>query len=140
MTGVFLYAYVDSSVQTEDNIGMSTTPRLAVRCRDNRTEAFIVWDNYLDGNSGGYDDDRHIVTLRLPPNDPWNERMNVSTDNDSTFLRNAVRFIKRLVGHDRLVARTTPFNESPQTALFNVSGTREALTPLATMCGWEFDN
>jgi type VI secretion system protein VasI len=37
---------------------------------------------------------------------------------------------------DTLVAETTPYNESPITAIFVVKGLSEKIPPLRAACGW----
>lgn len=35
-----------------------------------------------------------------------------------------------------MIVRFTPFNESPVTAKFNITGLEEAIKPLRDSCGW----
>ena len=103
---------------------------LILRCRSNKTELFINWQDYLGR-------DTTHVTTRIGSGDAETKSWGLSTDNEATFYpNNDVRFIKELLGNDRLVAQTTPFNESPITAIFNISGLNEAITPLRDECEW----
>ena len=132
-------AVLNASNETKGHV-FQTTPTLYVRCQDNRTEAYINWGNYLDGNSGDFRDNRHVVTLRIGDGDPFTVRANVSTNNESTFFPSPIpSILKPAASADTLAARTTPYNESPQTAIFNVTGMRAALADLAAACNWSFD-
>ena len=132
-------AVLNASNETKGHV-FQTTPTLYVRCQDNRTEAYINWGNYLDGNSGDFRDNRHVVTLRIGDGDPFTVRANVSTNNESTFFPSPIpSILKPAASADTLAARTTPYNESPQTAMFNVTGMRAALADLAAACNWSFD-
>ena len=131
-------AYLDASNETKGHV-FQTTPTLYVRCRDNKTDVYINWDNYLDGNSGDFRDNRHVVTLRIGDGDPFTVRASVSTDNEATFFPSPIPSILRPAANaDTLAARTTPYNESPQTAVFNVTGIRAALSDVSAACNWSF--
>lgn len=127
----------DSTQRTADHIGRPFTPSLIVRCQNNNTDVYINWNNFLDGNSGGYDDDRHIVTIRIGDGEPQRIRATVSTNNEATFIPSPIPTILRpMVGESTLAARTTPYGESPQTAIFDITGAEEALAPIADACNW----
>ena len=106
--------------------------RLIARCRSNRTEAYIVWHDYL-----GLDDQR--VTYRFPPAQARTETWGLSTDNDSTFVRRAIPFLRTAAENTRLVVQTTPYSESPTTAIFNLAGASDALAQIAETCEWTLD-
>ena len=102
---------------------------LIARCSSNRTEVYVDWDDYLA-------DDRQTVAYRFPPTSMRQERWSVSTDNTATF---ASRPIPLLVSQ-QLVMRTTPYNESPVTAIFDLTGARHAIGKVAEACNWELEN
>ena len=135
-----LVAATTSTRQTENHVGRPYSPILIVRCQDNKTDALITWNNYLDGNSGGHDDARHLITIRIGEGDPKQIRAGVSTDNEATFIPSPISTLLRpMVGESTLAARTTPYNESPQTAIFDITGADEALAPIAEACNWTLD-
>ncbi len=45
--------------------------------------------------------------------------------------------LKAMAGEEKLVLRTTPYGENPITAVFDLSGFREAVSPIAKECNWE---
>lgn len=60
-----------------------------------------------------------------------------SSDNSATFYPgDHEELIKRLAVSKRLVARTQPYNESPVTAVFDLTSIREAVTPVREACGF----
>ena len=63
----------------------------------------------------------------------------MSTDNDATFVRRAIPFLRTFVTSDRLVMQTTPYGENPKLAQFNLTGARAALDPIAETCNWIID-
>jgi type VI secretion system protein VasI len=95
------------------------SPLLALR-RSGRVESvYIIWHDYLA-------DDKQTVEYRIDDGERQRQRWNVSTDNEATFFSGDVMsLIKELVDAERFVARTTPYNESPVTAVFDLSGLRE---------------
>jgi type VI secretion system protein VasI len=42
-----------------------------------------------------------------------------------------------MLGADKFIAQTTPYNENPVTAIFETRGLRNALVPLADTCDWD---
>ena len=106
--------------------------RLIARCRSNRTEAYIVWHDFL-----GLDDQR--VTYRFPPAAAQTESWGLSTDNDSTFVRRAIPFLRIAAESARLVVQTVPYGEAPVTAIFNLAGAENALAQIAETCEWTLD-
>lgn len=132
-------AVLMASNRTEGIVSQPVTSRLVVRCQDNKTEVYLDWETYLGGNSGDFRDNRQIVTLRIGDGDPFTVRANVSTDNEATFFPSPIpSILKPAANADTLAARTTPYNESPQTAVFNLTGMRAALSDLAAACNWSF--
>ena len=105
--------------------------RLIARCQSNTTEVYVEWYYFLGT------DDRH-VTYRFPPADAVTESWGLGTDNTSTFVANPIPFLRELVASDRLVMQTIPYNENPSMAIFDLTGAREAIVPIAETCGWTF--
>lgn len=109
-------------------------PALFVRCasQDGRragVEVFISWKDYLADNSR--------VTVRFDDNTPITSDWSMSTDSTATFSRIAPTFVQLLANHDQLVARITPYNEGPVTAVFPLAGFGEASSTLRAACDLE---
>ena len=121
--------------------GLSRDPiRLIARCQSNETEAYVTWHDFLgDDDLDNVYSERKRVTYRFPPTDAQTEMWNVSTDNDSTFVDRPIPFLRTLVASERLVVQTTPYGESPSTAIFALAGAEATISPIAEECGWILD-
>ena len=109
------------------------------RCRSNTTEAYVVWNDYLaDDSPLGRGSWKH-VTVRIGDAPASQERWDTSTDHQATFAPGwAGNLLKRMMGEERLVVRTTPYNENPITAVFDIRGMETGLRELAETCNWSF--
>jgi type VI secretion system (T6SS) VasI/EvfG family protein len=109
---------------------MGEAPALVLRCSRKKTDAYINWADFLGS-------DEATVTTRVGKGRAETGSWTLSTDNTATFYPSgAVSFIKSLMRVDTLVASTTPYNESPVTAIFVVTGLAEKVGPLQKACGW----
>lgn len=98
------------------------------RCKSNKTEAYINWESYLGRET--------TVLTRIGDNKANSEEWNISSDNKSSFKKNPIAFLKSMLEANKLVAQTTPYNENPITAIFNISGIENAIKPLREECKW----
>ena len=105
---------------------------LVVRCMENVTGVVLVWGDYLGS------DDATNVTHRFDDHDAETLLWPMTTSSNAHLRTSgsAINFARQLLDAERLVARTTPFRESPTTAVFSLAGTRDALAPVRTACGW----
>jgi len=102
---------------------------LIVRCKSNKTELYISWNEYL-GNSAS-------VLTRIGSKDAVRKDWSLSTNSQATFYpRGTITFIKEMMKADKLVAQVTPYNENPVTAVFDTSGLQKAIEPLRETCHW----
>lgn len=109
------------------------------RCKSNTTEAYVVWGDFLGDDSGDVYSEWKRVTVRVGAEQAREERWGVSTDRNATFTPSwAGNLLKELLDEDRLVLQTIPYGESPNTAIFDVSGLRVVLGELAQTCNWSF--
>lgn len=91
-------------------------PLLALRRSGSAEDVYIIWHNYLA-------DDSQMIEYRIGEGRTQRRGWPVSTDNEATFYPGDVgEFVRELAEAERLVARTTPYNESPVTAVFDLSG------------------
>ena len=73
------------------------------------------WHEFLgDDDLQNVQSTRKRVTYRFPPAEAQTELWGVSTDNDATFVRQAIPFLRTLGTSDRLVMQTTG---SPETGV-----------------------
>ncbi len=99
---------------------------------------YVNWHDYLGDDTNEVYSDRKRVTYRFPPADAVTELWGISTDNDATFVASPIPFLRTLVKSDRLVMQTTPYGESPSTAVFELAGAPVAIARVAEECHWEF--
>ncbi len=91
---------------------------LVVRCSSNTTDAYINWHDFLgDDDIENVRSTRKRVTYRFPPVPAQTEMWSVSTDNDSTFVRRAIPFLRRMVESEQLIVcgrlrKCKPFSEA----------------------------
>ncbi len=91
---------------------------------------YITWDAYLGSEA--------TVLTRVGDAKAVSQGWDLSSDSKATFYPgNHVSFIKSLLQTDKLVAQVTPYDESPVTAVFDLSGLSTAIAPLQATCGWK---
>lgn len=101
---------------------------LILRCRDQKVEVFINWDSYLSDDGGR-------VTVRVGSDEAKTSQWQLSSDKEATFYPgDAGQFVQRLTAAPRLVAQTTPYEESPIMAIFDLTGLPKAVQPFAEAC------
>lgn len=132
-TNVFVSVASNEAV----NCGWSTQPTtLMLRCKENTTSAYFVTGCHMTAseyNSYGQ------VTYRIDDANARTKSFEESTNNRSLGLwrgRKSIPFIKELIGHDRLLARMTPYGENAFTVDFNIAGLDNAIAPLRKACNW----
>lgn len=109
------------------------------RCQSNKTEAYVIWGDYLGDDSRDVYSEWKNVTVRIGEREAKQERWGVSTDREATFAPNwAGNLLKELLDEERLVLQTIPYGENPNTAIFDISGLRSVLGELAATCNWSF--
>lgn len=110
---------------------------LVARCESNKTELYVIWEDYLGDDSRDVYDEYKNVEVRVGTSSARSERWGISTDKKATFAPNSVDLLKSMKGADRLVLQTTPYNENPITAVFPLKGMESAIGPIAKECGWK---
>lgn len=109
-----------------DYLGRKVT--LIARCKSNTTDLYINWQDFLARNTS--------VTSRIGKNKAETYKWSSSTDQKATFHRTPINHLRKMLGEESYVAQITPYNSSPTTAIFNISGIDNALKPLMETCGW----
>lgn len=113
--------------------------RFIARCKSNKTEAYINWNDFLGDDSSSVYQTWKRVTIRIGDQDPIVQKWGVSTDSKATFAPDwAGSLLKQMVTQNNFIAQVTPYGESPVTAIFDTTGMSNVLKPLADTCGWEF--
>ena len=101
---------------------------LIARCKSNTTDLYINWQDFLASNT--------TVISRIGKNSAETYKWSSSTDQTATFHRNPIDHLRKMFGEESYVAQITPYNSSPTTAIFDISGIENALRPLMNTCEW----
>ena len=102
-----------------DSGGSSISPiGLVIRYYQNDTELFVSWGDYLGDNNK--------VLIRFDEEKLYTEFWSLSTSKTALFRRKPNDFIEKILNHNKLVMQTTPYNEGPVTAIFDIRGLKEA--------------
>lgn len=110
-----------------------TRPYIAIQCLQGKPEVFVNvgktmqsdYDHY--GTSG--------VRVKFDASGPTRQRWTESTDNVALFSPAPSKLIKELTSTDVFLFEFTPFQETPETVKFDVSGLRAQLRSVANVCG-----
>jgi len=104
---------------------------LVVRCRSGELNVYLNWSSYLGREAR--------VTSRVGSQEANTRRWSLSTDAQASFLPGnqvaVADWIRALASVDRFVAQVTPYNSSPITAVFDVTGAERATADLLQTCG-----
>ena len=112
-----------------DAEGRTHWPSLCMRCSENKTYAYVIWDMPL----GSHDP---MITERLDQTKAVETAWELSSDKKACFRPSAVAFLKSLVRHNKLLLQIVPENDTAQTAEFSLEGLARAIAPLRKACGW----
>jgi hypothetical protein len=80
--------------------------------------------------------ERHTVRIRYDDDAAASVVTNQSTDNKALFFPDPMSTIVRLWNAQVFLVGFTPFNASPVTIRFDVSGLPFAIQPMREACGW----
>jgi len=104
---------------------------LVIRLKD-KPELFIVWKEYLGDNT--------LIRYRFDDGEVQKSHWQQSANKTALFYPSSKKlkdFVKKLLNAKKLVVGITPYNEAEQTAVFNLEGLKEAITPYLSDFGWE---
>jgi len=107
--------------------GSSDRPTFVIRCKENKTEAYIATGSMLDSE---------LTTIRLDSEKAYQLKMSKSTDGKALFLPHAISNIKKFWKHDEMVFRFTPYNSHSKTVTFNIRGLEKEIASLRKACHW----
>lgn len=133
-TDVFLSTPSKAPLMCSD-FGGQREATLMIRCLENTTAVIINTHCHVASGFQGYGE----VDVRIDDEAAFNRSFDASTDNSALGLWNggsAIPFVKRLLDKETLRLRFTPFNKSPVTAEFDISGLDAKIGELRDNCGW----
>jgi len=109
------------------------TPSLILRCKEKRTEAYIVTGMSPQVE---YGTDGATVTLRFDKEKATKYHTSKSTNGEALFFGQSVGLIKNMLRHTILLFEFVPFNSSPVMTTFDLRGLADAIKPLRETCKW----
>lgn len=111
---------------------------LIIRVRSYKTEVFVVWNEYIQSHSSRYGEEVMMVTSRVGKGRAENAVWNLSEDSQASFMPEpVVPFLRRLASETSLALQTSIDGRTVH-AVFDTSGMKDALQPLAKAGGWSF--
>lgn len=131
-TNVFLTLRTDEQTNCPYKSGAHT---LMIACRENTTALWVSFGGCFMSSIQG----KGRVTYRLDSETAQQARFRESNDNSALGLWNggaSIPFIKKLLGHERLLLRATPFSDSTVTGEYSIQGLDTAIAPLRAACNW----
>ncbi|GGX63063.1 hypothetical protein GCM10007385_35240 [Tateyamaria omphalii] len=134
-TDVFISTSADAATTCRSFGGGSSIPRLFLRCQEDTTSIYVVTNCQMTSGISGYG----RVDYRLDKDPAAHTEMTASTSSSALGHwrgAQAIPFIKRMLGKERMLVRFTPFSQNAQEFAFDISGIDEVITPLRESCGW----
>lgn len=118
---------VTAKLEPNEASTSSRDTSLIIRCTPEDLDIYVNFNDYLG--------DSVSVISRVDKAQPNRMRWNISNDNTSAFYPKDTRILlRRLLQAERFVARTTPYNESTVTLVFEIGGLYNALAEYADVC------
>ena len=111
----------------------TNTPSLILRCKERKTEAYIVTGMSPQVE---YGTDGATVTIRFDKEKATKYQTSKSTDGEALFFGQSVGLIKKMLQHTTMLFEFVPFNSSPAMTTFDLRGLAEAVKPLKDTCKW----
>lgn len=130
-TNVFVSLDADSSVSGWPR--KTYTPSLILRCKEKKTEAYIVTGMSPQVE---YGTDGATVTLRFDKEKATKYHTSKATDGEALLFGQSIGLIKKMLQHSTLLFQFVPFNSSPAMTTFDLRGLSEAAKPLRDTCKW----
>ena len=109
-----------------------TRPTLIVRCLENRTALYIIYDGFLGS-------DTSQLTYRIDKEKARTAEWSISTDHRVIGLwhgGSSIPFIKKLIKNNTFLVRVQPYSESPVLTSFKITVLGQAIKPLREACSW----
>ena len=113
---------------------------LIARCRNDTTEVFIHWNQFLGEDGGTLPDLWKTVAIQIDDAPAQTGEWPLSDVQEATFTPDwGGHLVRQLAAGDRLVAQIVPYDGERLEAEFALTGAADALRPLAAACGWSLD-
>ncbi len=118
-----------ANVQTQNSIGVATTPTLLLRCSEGRlTDLFVSVGTYVGEHAP--------VQLRWDAGTPYEDMWSESTNGTALFAPEPDSLVDSLIFHRKLVLRFFPPGSNPQTTTFLLAPLAPQDAALKKYCGF----
>jgi len=113
-------------------------PTLIIRSDGEDLELYINWAVYLGNDTDDYKYESKYVTTRVDSDQPTTSLWDNSTDNKASFCpwAEALDLVRRMGDGAKFIARCTPYDASPITAVFDIRGLKALSMPHNDVLGW----
>lgn len=113
-------------------------PVLVVRFDGEETEIYINWKTYLGNDTDDYKNEGKYITTRVDADEPSTSLWSNSTDSKASFYswNDVLDLVRRMGDGTKFVARCTPYDANPITAVFDIRGLKSLSMPYDEELGW----
>lgn len=118
---------LEADIPVTNKFNETYPPKLLLTCREKSLDAYIGWNTFVHTESTA-------VTTRIDSAPAVTKHWSVSTDYKVTFAPQPLRFIKSLVGHQKLVVRVVPYGDAPLLTEFDLTGLDQHIKTLYDAC------
>jgi len=124
---IYLWTYCEDYRESGLSSDMKT---LAIRFRG-EPELYVVWNEDLGDNT--------LIRYRFDKGEIYEDFWDQSMDHEALFCptSNIKDFIKKAIYAQKLIVGISPKYKIEQTAVFDLEGLKEAITPYLADFGWE---
>lgn len=129
-----VYLFLEARNSISGWPGKKYTPKITIRCKEKKTEAYITFGMSPSVESGLYNE--ATLQLRVDKQPSFKLVATKSTDGEALFIKDAISFSKKLFKGGELLVRFIPFNSSAQEVSFNIINIELAIVPLQQACMW----
>ena len=118
-----------AALESSEGVSSFQKPTLLIRCKQNSSEVFVAWGEYLSDNA--------LVTSRFGAEKPSTFTWEEASDQTATFLGSERHawFFKSALSSEKFVAQIEPYRSGPITAVFNLAGIQVVMADKSTVCG-----
>ena len=102
-------------------------PMLGIRCKSGELSIMISWETFLNN-------DDVLLTTRLGNNKAIKELWGISSSLKTSFHPAPYDFFDKLIHEQKYVAKVTPYNSTPITAVFDLSGISKISKAISESC------
>ena len=105
---------------------------LILRCRSGKGAGYFAFNAFM-----GFSTDVHSIRMKFDNGEPRLQPLSISADNRALGVwstRRSAKFAELLARHDTLVIEFKPERKAAQVATFSLTGSADALRPIADKC------